>query len=370
MHTVTFYPLGNADSYLLQLATGRVLLFDYSHLKAAEDEADKRIDLAAALRERLDEQHRDSFDIVAFTHLDRDHVGGAPAFFHLEHAPQYQGGGRPKINELWVPAAAIVEDIEELGEDAAIINAEARHRFRQGKGIRVFSRPDALKDWLSQQGLSLADRAHLITDAGKLVPGFEQAADGVEFFVHSPFASWCDGTIVERNTLSLVLQATFVVDGQATRFLLSADAPFDLLAEMVAVTKAHGNEQRLAWDLFKLPHHCSYLSLGPDKGKDVTEPVEEVAWLLEQGATGGILISTSAPIPSEDTDQPPHRQAAAYYRGVADGMRGEFKVTMEHPTTERPEPLVVTIGRLGPTIEKRGTPSAYVITSRPAPRAG
>ena len=140
--------------------------------------------------------------------------------------------------------------------------------------------------------------------------------------------------------------------------MLGSDLPHEIWTRIVRVTKAHTNEHRLEWDVFKLPHHCSYLSLGPEKGKHVTEPVPEVAWLFEQqGAVRGIAVSTSDPIPEGDTDQPPHRQAAAYYRAVSAGHHGEFLVTMEHPTDRSPTPLVVVIDRLGVRVWKGVEPS-------------
>jgi hypothetical protein len=57
-----------------------------------------------------------------------------PAFFYLEHASKYQDADRIKIRELWVPAAAIIED--GCKDEDRIIRAEARHRLRSGKGIR------------------------------------------------------------------------------------------------------------------------------------------------------------------------------------------------------------------------------------------
>jgi len=163
MHQATFFPLGNADTCLLDLECGKKLLFDFAHWEDAEDDKDLRIDLGAALREDLEKDERDSFDVVAFTHLDDDHIHGATDFFYLEHAKKYQDTDRIKINELWVPAAAIVE--EGVKDEANVIRAEARHRLKQGRGIRVFSRPDALKEWLENADLDPASRQHLITDA-------------------------------------------------------------------------------------------------------------------------------------------------------------------------------------------------------------
>jgi hypothetical protein len=55
-----------------------------------------------------------------------------------------------------------------------------RYRFTGKRCPGVF-KPDKLADWLRARGLTLASRAHLITDAGQLVPGFNQVTDGVEF---------------------------------------------------------------------------------------------------------------------------------------------------------------------------------------------
>jgi hypothetical protein len=370
MHKVTFFPIGNADCCLVELDGGHKLLFDFADCRDPNDPADKRIDLATALRGELESAGQDFFDVVAFTHVDDDHVHGAGSFFYLLHAKEYQAEDRIKINEMWVPAAVIVEN--GLEGDARILQAEARFRLRTGDGIRVFSRPERLKEWLEKEGLTLESRAHLITDAGQTIPGFTKLTQGVEFFVHSPFAARLDGELVDRNDCSLVLQATFSVSGRETRLILSADTTHDVLTQMIEVTKYHNNEDRLEWDVFKLPHHCSYLSLSSEKGTEITEPVPEVKWLFEtQGAAGGIIVSTSWPIPTSGDDaQPPHRQAANYYKQCVKQLGGEFKVIMEHPTQSQPEPLVITVDGFGATIKKRVTSGGGIVTARPAPRAG
>lgn len=370
MHTVTMFPIGNADCCRIDLAGGRKILFDYANTRDANDPEDRRIDLEQELRTDLRASKRDFYDVVAFTHLDTDHFCGATEFFELRHAAKYQGDGRIKIEEMWVPAAAICEDRSDLAEEGCVIQAEARYRLKKGEGIRVFSRPRALEAWLRAQGLTLESRAHLITDAGQLVPGFSLSGQGVEFFVHSPFASrQDDGSLADRNSCSLVMQAVFEVLGRQTKLILAADTTHGAWTEIVRITKFHNRQERLEWDVFKLPHHCSYLSLGPDKGKEKTEPVEAVRWLMEeQDQPGATLVSTSDPIPAEDTDQPPHRQAAKYYRDNPHG--GTFVVTMEHPKVSAPEPLVITIDHRKATIRKRAVAASVAVTSVAAPRAG
>jgi hypothetical protein len=375
MATITFYPLGNADCYRIDLRDGQKLLFDYANMRCADDPRDKRVDLPSELRRDLQAAGRNDFDVVAFTHFDRDHVLGASEFFFLEHAAKYQGPGRIKVGELWVPAWAITETRSDLCDDGKILQAEARYRFLRGSGVRVFSRPEALATWLTNQGLTVADRASLITDAGQLVPGWSKAAQGVEFFVHSPFASLQDdGTFEERNPNSLVFQAVFSEDGYETKALLMADTEYECMQQIVRITQYHQRNERLEWDLVKLPHHCSYLSLGPDKGVDFTPPVAEVKWLYEQqGQMGAQIVSTSDPIPAAgDQTQPPHRQAANYYRNVlvAKASGDRLLVTMEHPTLSAPAPLVVRIDRFGLTVLKPNLPVGGSAMGMPAPRAG
>lgn len=372
MPKLTFFPLGNADCCLMDLAGGEKLLFDYAAMRNPDDKDDLRIDLPGELRKDLKAAKRNHFDVVAISHLDNDHVCKFGEFFYLEHDKKYQDDKRVKITTLWVPASVIVEAGCE--DDAKIVQAEARHRLKAGKGIRVFSRPDKLKAWLEKQGLTMASRQALITDAGQLIPEFTKNAQGVEFFVHSPFASrTADGTLLDRNDDALAMQATFSVNGVETKLLLMADLTHEVLTTMVDVTRYHKNDARLQWDIFKLPHHCSYLSLGPEKGKDKTKPVPNVKWLFDQGQKGGTIVSTSKPISSnDDDDQPPHRQAANFYKELvaSDKLDGEFLVTMEHPKRSDPKPIVIKIDGRKATHEKPFSGGIAAIVTRDAPRAG
>jgi hypothetical protein len=346
MHKIRFFPLGNADSCLLDSSAGKKFLFDFGNEGNPEDKNDKRIDLAKELRSDLDSANRNDYDVVGFTHLDNDHVCGAPAFFYFEHAAKYQSKERAKILQMWVPAAVIIED--KLDGDAAIVQAEARYRFKNKLGIKVFSRPDRLGDWMSKQGLNVADYTDFIVDAGQIVPGFDLVTDGIEFFVHSPFAEHCDGEVIDRNDASLVFQVRFAEGANTKNLILSADTTHEIWKSIVSVTQYHNRHDRLEWDVFKLPHHCSYLSLSSEKGKEKTAPIDEVKWIFEeQSQDGCYVISTSDPIPKVDTDQPPHRQAANYYKEVMANRDGDFMVTMEHPNTESPKPMVFEIDSNG-----------------------
>ncbi|MCK5746095.1 MAG: hypothetical protein KAH44_07755, partial [Oricola sp.] len=188
MHKLRFFPEGNADTCLIELENERIIVYDYANMCDPDDQSDKRIDLAPEIRRAAGDNR--FVDVLAFSHLDKDHYNRATELFWLEHAEKYQSDDRIKAGTLWVPAAAILEP--GITDEGRVLRQEARHRLKNGKGIRVFSSPGALNDWLKDNGIDPKDRAHLITIAGELAPEFTLESDGVEFFVHSPFAEHGD----------------------------------------------------------------------------------------------------------------------------------------------------------------------------------
>lgn len=368
MIRITFYPLGNADTSLIELENNKKILVDFAHCISGEETTDEKCDLSTELRKQLD-ANDPAFDIVAFTHSDEDHTRGAADFFEFDFAQKYQGGERVKIKELWVPAAMVLE--EGLSGDDQVIRQEARHRLRQGYGIKVFSSPHLLDSWFEKDGINKDSRSSLLIDAGNVVPGLSLATDGAEVFVHSPFAHRDGDSLQSRNEGSLFLQFTFQVDGTTTRVIMGADTTYDVLEDIIRITKYHKREERLQWDLYKLSHHCSYGSLAADKGNDITQPSAEIDWLFNQTKQGFYIISPSWPIPAnDDSDQPPHRQAANYYKKKANENGGNFKVTMEHPTVSKPAPMVFVIDSYGPTLKKPLAAGVATVLSKPAPRVG
>lgn len=367
MHKITFFPLNNADTTLIRLENGKNILIDFAD-KKKDDDTDKRCDLPQEINARVSE---DYFDAVCFTHLDDDHYCGSSGYFYLQHAKKYQGEGRKKMNEMWVPAASIIED--KLEDEARVLQAEARYRFKQGKDILVFSKPDKLKEWCKNNDLDFNQRKHLIVDAGTLVPSFSLDSDGIELFVHSPFVGHineCD--VINRNDTAITMQATFN-DTNSSKLILGADIGWEIWDEIVAITKFHNNEDRLKWDIFNISHHCSYKSLAEEKGDRKTEPSENIKWLFEvQGNSKGYIVSPSKPIPSTYDDvQPPHKQAANYYQTDGLPFMGKFLVTMNHPNSSNPKPMEFEIKQFsGVTLLLTSSFTGGYSSDRTPPRAG
>jgi len=383
VHKVVFYPVGNGDTTQIILSQGRRVLFDFCHRDNAENADTPAIDLKTRIKNELEEAGRDYFDVVAFTHADLDHIQGSTEFFELQHAKKYQGGGRIKIRELWVPAAMLLEqaDNDHQQEEFVLLRQEARHRLLEGKDILVFSKPQSLMAWLEprlkERGESVTARDHLFIDAGTTIPGFTPSKDGVEFFCHSPFIKHCDDGDIIRNRASLVFNVRFLADSAYYDYLHVGDATWEDLEDIVRITKYHKNEGRLAWDLYNIPHHCSYLALNEEgqKGDKQTVPKPLIKELLLQGKPDAYIVSCSKPIPDTKKSyteiQPPHIQARNTYEHYLREVGGrKFLATMEEPNTNKPEPITFEIGSGGVTWRRSMSIGAPAIITSSPPRAG
>lgn len=380
-HSVIFYPVGNGDTSQVILHQGKRVLLDFCHRPGSEDASIPCIDLKKRLREELKEAKRDYFDVVAFTHADLDHIQGSTDFFHLEHAAKYQGADRVKINELWVPAAMVMQSgtNEQQSDEYIILRQEARHRLLEGKGVLVFSKPQGVADWLEpelkKRGEAPDARDHLFVDAGQLVPGFSLLEDGAEFFCHSPFIKHCEEGDIVRNLAALVFNIRMQVGVSTFDYLEVGDADWEALEDIVNTTKFHGNEDRLRWNILNIPHHCSYLALSDDKGITETVPKPGVEELLLMGQPDSYVVSCSKPVPNLPAEyknvQPPHIQARNTYENYVKKVRGRrFLVTMEEPNAFKPEPIIFEVTSGGISWSKSAIVGApAIITSRPS-RAG
>lgn len=381
-HKIIAYPVGNGDTCQIILENGRRILLDYRHQQCGETDDNPHLDLKKHLQDELNAAKRDYFDVVAFTHADDDHICGSTDFFHLEFSKKYQGSGRIKIETLWVPAAMVVETArnDQQSDEFVVLRDEARYRLLKGEGIRVFSKPLSLTEWLEpaleRMGLPKNARDHLFVDAGTLAPGFSLSDDQVEFFTHSPFIEHCGpGCDVVRNDASLIFNIRFEAEGRQYNYMAIGDSTWDILEQIVDITKYHGRDDRLDWDLFNIPHHCSYLALSDEKGEKETEPKAGVEKFLLHGQPGANMICSSKPIvdirSSYEQTQPPHIQAHKAYVNFLNKVSGrKVLVTMETPNATRPEPLVFHVTSGGITYQRSDRLGAAAIVSAAAPRVG
>lgn len=357
--TITFYPLGNAETCLLELTDGKKLLFDYAQMCSNATD-DNRYDIQKALSDISE------FEVVMFSHAHEDHVKGASDFFYLNHAKKYQADDRAKIKELRVSAAFLLDTDLENQSDAKIIRDEARFRLKEKNGIKIFSDPDTLTSWLETQNINYEDIEHLIIHAGETITLPD--CNELQFFVHAPFSDDSDD-VQDKNDPSIVLQLRLFNNERETNILITGDTKYSVLDKIVDISKANNNEDYLIWDIYDIPHHCSYTGLNEkhEKGDRIIEPTENVKWLLSQAQKRAVMIASCEKI--TESTSPPHIAAKRSYEKYTPNDVS-FIATMEHISfkNNKPTPIVLKVDQFGITHKKEDFQSTYF--KKTAPRAG
>lgn len=357
---ITFYPVGNGDTTQIETTNNERIIIDFNYVSP---EKENDFDLAKELKDNLG--GKKEIDVFMVTHMDDDHIRGFSTFFELEHAKKYQGDGRIKIKELWVPAAVILETGKEISGEKEILRAEARHRLKEGKGIRVFSKPEDLKDYLEENNINNVEG--LFVKAGEKLNIFQN----LEIFCHTPFYDDTDEDDINRNECSIITHYTFYIDDTKVKYLHIGDTEYQNIERLVKKS----DTETLEWDIFNIPHHCSYKALAAEKvnkklnegGERKTTPTEKVAELLKKGKVSSYMISSSNPIEDEDQDQPPHIEAKRCYEDYLNKVNGsQFLVTMEYPNKNKPKPIVFEITNKGANLTLKkdsGFPRHPILTT-------
>ena len=358
-HNITFYPLGNAETILLELSNDKKMLIDFADTYSGERD-DKRIELKKALGSD------NSFDVVMFSHAHEDHVKGAKDFFYFEHALKYQEATRKKIEELWVSSAFMLD--VGICEDARVIRQEAKYRLKKGKGIKIFAEPDSLNQWLEENGLTTKEVQHLIIHAGTLLDNsMHDLGEDIQFFVHAPFSEDSED-VEDRNDYSIVMQIRILDPFRNTNLFITGDVPYWVLDKIIARSIKKKNSEYLKWDLYDIPHHCSHTGLAEERGDTITQTSEEIECLLSfYGEANGFMVASCRTFDDVGVDdpQPPHIEAKRAYIKHG-GSDKQFLTTMEYKNKYNPKPIKLEINDRG---IREVRDSVNILTSSP-PRAG
>jgi len=174
-----------------------------------------------------------------------------------------------------------------------------------------------------------------------------------------------------RNTCSLVFQAVFLSEERESRALSWGTARTMRSTRMVRVTPYHQREERLSWDLGKLPHHCSTGRSGGRRRREDDRRSRTSLAVRADGPPEAQDCFDQRPVPTTDSadDQPPPPPGRQLLRQDALPGLGEFIVTMAHPAALFP----AARDRNRRVRRDRGRANRATgagATGTPAPRAG
>lgn len=334
---ITFYPVKNGDTNLIEFSDGVNMLIDckFRSEAEAEDNDDYNV-INDLLTNKLTTKKKGLPYLNAFvlTHPDQDHCLGFAQKFFLEKNPEITEPTEEEkesklilIGELWYSPRVFTEHEDDLSDDAKSFKKEADRR------MQLWKTNDSTKDKPGNRiriiGYSDVDDLNGIPDECITAAGEEiSKLDGknhtqYRFFIHSPFKKAIEGD--SRNETSIVMQIRVDADSSkdAGKLIFGGDAEWRVWKKIQEKTS---DKKKLEWNLFEAPHHCSYTFFADDREND---PEESSLNFLDNRVGNGYIVSSSKTI-KKNSDNPPCQKAKNRYIEKLDDDEDYFKCTEEN----------------------------------------
>lgn len=351
MSKIKFYPVDNGDTVLIKVNKTTIQID--ANIRNNDDCYDVMGDLLDEFN--IDGEGRYHLDLFMLTHPDEDHCHGIDTYYYLGDPDKYSEIDKENdlviIDELMVtpmlfsdatstPAKALKKEAErrsKLWDDNSPSKTNAGNRLviigydgdKRYENITSYIPGDTIKE-VNGKSMSL-----------------------LEFFVHSPFKdNLVEGKAeADKNETSIVMQARFKYASTDTKpsalYLFGGDADHYIWDEIQEQSTAHDNEDKLYFDIFMAPHHCSwtYFNDVPYKKGETDEPVESSKNLIKDHKMKGAVIIASSKQIKDDDDNPPHYPAKEEYEKLIGSDK--FISLAEEPDSKNPKPVVYEVTSTG-----------------------
>lgn len=350
---IHFFPVGNGDMTLLKTDTGKNILIDCNIRKAADDDNQDEFDAASALRDQLerDSQGRYHVDAMLLSHPDKDHCSGLETHFHLGSPDSWSEDDDKILIDTMLSSPIVFRRVnpdETLCSDAEAWRKEAKRRVKRHKD---FGTQTDVGQAIMVLGEDVDGKTDELTDVlVKVGETFSSIRDEDAGFDARLIAPLPDDEVgddekekLSKNNSSVIINFSLHADGvsDATKFLTGGDAEVEVWKQ---VWFREGDDpETLEYDVLQAPHHCSWRSLSEESWSETNGEADvndEAYNALSQARPGALVVSSSKPIKSDDSD-PPCIGAKETYQDM-DNV-DEFVCTGEHPSEDDPDVFVVEV---------------------------
>ena len=373
-HTIKFYPVGNADCTLVKLSNNKTVMID-CQIKDNLNENGKQVYFDVK-KDLLNELKKDTngypfVDLFICTHPHKDHCDGFGAnFFHGSPNDYDKENDKDKIiiGELWITPRGIGNKLADSAEDIRIEAKRRREIYDKnqkyngdyGNHLRIVGY-DKDKEFDARYGYV----------PGKSVTTANgQPFEWLEIFIHAPFkddVATCKEDD-DKNVTSIVVQLGFKIQGFndfKCRTLMGGDAEHEIWQHILDNNK---DENRLKWDIFLAPHHCSWTFFNESSNKDEVMPSADI--IMEKQLNNRAYVITSSNEIKNDDKNPPCYQAKTEYKKRLKSKDNFLNTATDNKYIGIPQPIIFKIAETGKRRETILPAAGDSSTSRPAPRAG
>lgn len=375
-HNIKFYPVENADNALIKLSDNTTIQID-CQIRNDEEKSngDKIYDVKKDLIKELqkDDNNIPFVDLFVQTHPHKDHCLGFEGNYYCGNPNDYSDSNRENeeiiIGELWVTKIIFNNDV---CDQAKALRKEAKRRRnlfyenpteanKYGNRIHIigYNQDDEKVDGLCYKPSDLINEFN-----GK-------KSDYLEVFIHAPFKSDVvkKTAYIEKNATSIVFQASLKMgknEDIKSKVIFGGDADHYIWEKVLRKTEDQGREERLEWDIFLAPHHCSWSFFNDRPYDENKEPKDYALDFLDKRNPNAYVVASSVKVEDNDKNPPHYHAMKEYKKKVGDGYFRNTSVTKG----SAPKPLEFSITDSGAKLIKSEVAASGIITSNPTPRAG
>lgn len=375
-HIIKFYPVGNADCTLIKLDNGKTVLVDCQIQENLTDDHGKQVmfDVKADI---LNELKKDEFghpfvDLFISTHPHDDHCKGFTGNFYYGEVEDYDNDKNKDeiiIEELWITPRGLKKNLSASAED---ICKEAKRRQK---------RYDDDADFNGSEGNYLRiigyDKEKEFDSRYCYIPGeLVTTVHGVslswlEIFIHAPFKEDVETSkkYDDKNATSIVVQFSFKISGYPgykSRVLMGGDAEHEIWQHII---DNNTDEEKLKWNIFLAPHHCSWSFFNESDNKKEIKPSAETI-LSKQIGNFAHVVASSDEIKNDDNNPPCYEAKQQYIKKLKAGSSHFLNTATHSKVGCIPQPLIFKINENGKTLMEKNVIAGTSSISNPAPRAG
>ncbi len=375
-HIVKYYPVGNADCTLIKLDNGKTIIVDCQILEDLTDGHGKQVmfDVKADLLKELkrDGLGRPFVDLFISTHPHDDHCKGFDGNFYHGKVDDYDKDKNKDeiiIEELWITPRGLNNNLSAPAED---IRKEAKRRRKLYDNDANFngSKGNYLRIIGYDKDKEFDGRYCYVP--GKLVTTVHDASlSWLDIFIHAPFKEDVETSkkYDNKNATSIVVQFGFKIDGDTgykSRVLMGGDAEHEIWQHIL---DNNTDEEKLKWNIFLAPHHCSWSFFNePDNKKEIKPSAEAI--LDKQIGNAAHIVASSNEIKNDDNNPPCYEAKQQYIKKLKSGSSHFLNTAMHSKVGNIPQPIVFKISENGKTLREISTVAGASSVSNPAPRAG
>lgn len=348
-NNLTFFPVGNGDTVLIEL-DNKTILTDVNYRESAADPDHDDYDFAPDLQKAcLVSPKNFRLSIFVLTHPDVDHLRGFTNLFYCGNPDKYKDRKKEDekqilIEEMWISPYSEHPNYET--DDSKPVFKEVNRRValrgtaegeKNGNRIKTLDTESKYRNGSVTSNISWELLAPTPTEANI------QDEKGSEEHTSS-------------NDSSLVIRWTLKVSEGMTRTILAGDATVEVWDR---VWKDYRKKtDPLNRHILLAPHHCSRGAMARKQDDETYEYSDDALSALDQFDGDGFIVSSSKEIKRND-DNPPSWEAKQKYLGMLKKAREHgHEDRFLNPDTHKdgkPEPVVFDLTSSGPVLKTAGT---------------